>query len=365
MNYVIDVYDKLHTMPEIGWQEHKTSQYIAGQLEELGFEVRKNQGSDTGLIAVLDSGSEGPVFALRADMDALEFEGPQGKYNVHACGHDAHSAMVLAAGREIIKRGIKRGKLYLVFQPAEEVLDGARSMIEAGVVDEVQEMVGIHLRPIQEAPRGQATPGLYHGASYRMEVTIKGLNAHGARPHLGINAVDAAVQVVTALNAIRVDPLVPHSIKVTRLLAGGDTVNLIPDKADMALDIRAQTNELMDQLLEKAKEAILSSAKAIGAEASIDFVGGVPAAVYDEELEEEARKAIVEVLGEALPPITTVGGEDFHFFYQDKAIRTAYMGLGCDLSPGLHHPQMSFDKEALKDGRDILVKIVESRLGLV
>lgn len=364
MSYVIDTYDYLHSIPEIGWQEYKTSAFLAGELEALGFEVRKEQGSDTGLVAVLDSGNQGPVLALRADMDALEFEGEDGKYNVHACGHDAHSAMVLAAGKIIKERGLKKGKLYLVFQPAEEVLGGAMSMIEAGAVEEVEEMFGIHLRPIQEAGTGQATPGLYHGASYRIEAQIKGLNAHGARPHLGINAVDAAVQVVSAINAIRVDPLVPHSIKVTRLIAGGDTVNLIPDRASLAMDLRAQTNEVMEELISKARLAIEKSAEAIGAEAQILFVGGVPGAEYDAKLEEEARLAIEEVLGQALAPIKTVGGEDFHFYSKVAGIRTAYIGLGCGLSPGLHHPEMGFDKEALKLGRDILVKLVDRRLGL-
>lgn len=363
-NYVIDSYDYLHTIPEVGWTEFETSKFVASELKKFGYEVIENVGGKTGVIGILDSGVEGPIFALRADMDALEFEDEEnGKYNVHACGHDAHTSMQLAAAKEIIKKGIGRGKLYLVFQPAEEVLGGAESVIDSGLIDEVEEMVGMHLRPIQEARFGYATPGLYHGAAYRIIANIKGLNAHGARPHLGVNAVDAAMLVVSAINAIRLDPAVAHSIKVTRVMAGGNTINLIPDSANIAMDLRAQTNEVMDSMIEKAKEAIYNSAKSIGAEAEIEFIGGVPAADYDKELLEEVRLSIVDVLGQALDPIVTVGGEDFHFYSRKQGIKTAYMGLGCDLEPGLHHPKMHFNKDALFTGADILVQLVERKLG--
>lgn len=360
--YVDETYKYLHSIPEIGWQEHKTSRFVADELKKFGYDVTENVGGKTGVIGILDSGKEGPIFALRADMDALEFENEDGKYNVHACGHDAHTTMLLASGKEIIKKGIKKGKLYLVFQPAEEVLGGAESIIESGLIDEVEEMSGIHLRPKVETGLGSATPALVHGASYRILLKIKGLNAHGARPHLGVNVIDAAALLVNGINSIRLDPGVPHSIKVTRLIAGGDTVNLIPDSADVAMDLRAQTNEVMEEMIEKAKEVIASSAKAIGAEAEIKFIGGVPAAEYDDNLVEETRQAIIQVLGKAKDPLITVGGEDFHFYSKLKGIKTSYIGLGCDLEPGLHHPDMYFNIKGLYDGVKILEKVVENKL---
>ncbi|MGN9165222.1 amidohydrolase [Tissierellaceae bacterium HCP3S3_D8] len=362
-NYVLQTYDYLHTIPEVGWNEYKTSKFVAEELKKFGYQVIEKVGGKTGVIGILDSGVSGPVFSLRADMDALEFEDENGKYCVHACGHDAHTSMLLAASKEIIKNGIKKGKLYLVFQPAEEVLGGAESIIESGLIDEVEEMAGIHLRPIQEARLGYATPALVHGASYRIIVKIKGLNSHGARPHLGINAVDAAMLLVNAINAIHLDPSTPHSIKVTRVLAGGNTVNLIPDSADIAMDLRAQKNDVMDEMIEKAKQAIYNSVKSIGAEAEIEFIGGVPAAEYNDELVEETRLAIEDVLGQSLDPIITIGGEDFHYYSKFKGIRTAYIGLGCDLEPGLHHPKMHFNKDALNTGAEILEKLVQRKLG--
>lgn len=224
-------------------------------------------------------------------------------------------------------------------------------------------MSGIHLRPKVEAVLGHATPALLHGASYQIILKLKGLNSHGARPHLGVNVIDAAMLLVSGINAIRLNPAVPHSIKVTRILAGGDTVNLIPDSADIAMDLRAQTNELMEEMIEKAKGVILNSAKTIGAIADIEFIGGVPAAEYDDELVEETRTAIIDVLGESMDPLLTVGGEDFHFYSTAKGIRTSYIGLGCDLEPGLHHPSMSFNIEGLYTGVAILNKLVKNKLG--
>lgn len=359
--YVKEVFNTLHSTPEIGFKEFKTSKFIADELKKIGYDVIENVGG-TGIVAKLDSGKEGPRFGLRADMDALEYEKNGEKIYLHTCGHDANSSMVLATAKEIIESGIERGVFYLIFQPAEEVLGGAQSIINSGYVDEVEEMVGIHLRPIQETQLGQATPALVHGASYRMIAKIRGLNSHGARPHLGVNAVDAAVLAVGAINSIRLDPKVNHSVKVTRLKVG-DTVNIIPDEAELALDMRAQTNEVMEEMINKAKEAIINSAKAIGAEGIIEFVGGVPAAEYDDGMVDFVGEAIKEVLGNALNPVITPGGEDFHYYTKELNVRTAYVGLGANLTPGLHHPEMSFDTKALELGVEILKKVVFKKLG--
>ncbi len=359
-NYVAEIFEKLHSMPEVGFKEFKTSEFIAGELKKMGYEVVEKIGG-TGIVAKLDSGKEGPAFGLRADMDALTYELDGEKVCFHTCGHDANSSMVLATAKEIIEKGISKGKLFLIFQPAEEVLGGAQSIIESGHIDELTELVGIHLRPIQETKLGQATPALVHGASYRMIVKIKGLNSHGARPHLGVNAVDAAVLVVNAINAIHLNPIVPHSIKVTKLKVG-ETFNIIPDNAELAIDMRAQSNEVMEEMISKAKEAITNSARAIGAEGVVEFLGGVPAAEYNDELVELTRIAIEEEIGESKGPLITPGGEDFHFYTKELNIKTAYVGLGADLTPGLHHKDMSFDKKALEIGVKILKNVVIKKL---
>lgn len=357
-------YDALHAMPEVGFEELRTSAWLAQKIREAGYAVQTGVGG-TGVVGVLQGTEPGPTVALRADMDALAHVVDGKEVNVHSCGHDSHCSMVLTAAEELAKAGITRGTLKILFQPAEEKLFGATRMIEAGVIDDVDVILGIHLRPIQEAKTGQATPALYHGSSYIMEATISGQTAHGARPHLGVNAIDAAAAAVNAVNAIHINPVIPCTCKVTKLTAGGATLNQIPDKAVMALDCRAQQNDAMKTLLEKAEKAIKAGAATVGATAETVVKGGVPGAEYHPEVIELAKEAIRAVLGEQglLDPIVTPGGEDFHNFVKAKpALKAGYVGLGCDLTPGLHDPTMKFDRSALIYGTDILVYMVEKLL---
>lgn len=357
----------LHATPETGFNEWKTAAFVAEQLTALGLDVSTGIAG-TGIVATLRGAQPGPTLGFRADMDALSHNVGGEPRTLHSCGHDANMTLVLGLARIAGRRQLQRGTLKLVFQPGEETLLGAKRMIEHGVIDDVDEFFGIHLRPVQEATCGQATPALFHGSSYKMDVTLKGLSAHGARPHLGINVVDAAAAVVNAVNAIRLDPTIPHSAKVTRLIAGGNASNIIPDKAELSLDLRCQTNPLMRELLDKATRAVESAAATIGAEATIEIRGGVVAAEYSEEMIALAREAIVAVLGEAglLAPIVTPGADDFHFYAQHKpTLKTGFIGLGCNLRPGLHHPEMNFDHAALPDGVRVLAHIVGQRLGYV
>jgi len=273
--------------------------------------------------------------------------------------------MVLIAAEELAKTGLRRGTLKILFQPAEEKLGGALKLIEAGALDDVDVVIGMHLRPIQEAKLGQATPALYHGSSYIMEATIKGRTAHGARPHLGTNVIDAAAAVVNAVNAIHLNPVVPWTCKVTKLHAGGATLNVIPDRAEMALDLRTQQNAAMDALLDKAEKAIKAGAATVGATAETTVKGGVPGAEYHPEIIELARDAIRAVLGEQglLDPIVTPGGEDFHNFVKARPkVKAGYVGLGCNLSPGLHDPTMKFDRSAMIHGTNILLHMTRKLL---
>lgn len=359
---IFKVFHDLHAIAEIGWEELKTSRYLKEALEKGGYEVTDNIGQTTGIIGVLKGSEPGPVFALRADMDALPFRINEKEVAIHACGHDAHCTMVLMAALEIAKHGIKRGTLKVLFQPAEEALGGAETMIDSGLLSDVDEMMGIHLRPIHEAKLGQATPALCHGSSYVVKTKIKGLAAHGARPHLGINVIDAGANIVNAINAIRLNPMIPHSVKTTKFIAGGLAHNTIPDEAEMIFDLRAQTNEAMEELIQKTQSAIENSATSIGAQVETYVNGGVPGAAYDEKMIEWAKKAIEKVLGEALDPIITPGGEDFHYYTTIGNIKTAYIGLGADLQPGLHHPDMKFNFDALVHGTKILAYSIFQRL---
>ncbi len=357
-------YDALHAMPEAAFSEHRTSAWLAEKIKAAGFQVLTGVGG-TGVVATLKGKDAGPTVAVRADMDALEYTINGQDVCVHSCGHDAHCSMVLTAAQELSKNGIRRGTLKILFQPAEENLGGALKMIEAGALDDVDIVIGMHLRPIQEAKLGQATPALYHGSSYIMTATINGRTAHGARPHLGVNAIDAAAAAVNAINAIHLNPVVPWTCKVTKLHAGGATLNAIPDRAEMALDLRTQENAAMDTLLDKADKAIKAAAATVGATAETRVKGGVPGAEYHPEIIELAREAICAVLGKEglLDPIVTPGGEDFHYFVKKKpGLKAGYLGLGCNLTPGLHDPTMKFDRSAMINGTNILLHMTRKLL---
>ena len=361
---VVAVYDTLHAMPELGMQEHKTAAYLAEELEKLGYAVTRGVG-ETGVVGIQRGAEPGPVMLVRADMDALPFKKDGKDICVHACGHDAHSAMVLAAAAKLAGK-VRRGTLKILFQPGEETLRGALAVIKAGAIDDVDIALGLHVRPIQDAAMGQLSPAVKHASSYVMDVVLRGQAAHGARPHLGVNAIDAAASVVQAVNAIHIDPVVPFSVKVTNLAAGTGASNIIPDKATLVLDMRAQTNAAMDELMEKTKTAVTRGAEAVGATAEISVRGGVPAADLDGALTEEVAEVIAEVAGKEnlIPALVNPGGEDFHYFVKHKpSLKAAYFGVGCDLRPGLHDANMSFNKAALQNGVDVLEKMVLRKLG--
>lgn len=364
-DWIETTFRALHAMPEVGFQEKRTSAFVAEMLGQLGFEVATGIAG-TGVVGTLKGKHSGPAVGVRADMDALSHTVAGELRNIHSCGHDAHMTMALGLAKVAASRKVEKGTLKLIFQPGEETLFGARKMIEHGVIDDIDHLLGIHLRPAQEASLGQATPALYHGSSYHLEATLTGVSAHGARPHLGVNVIDAAAAVVNAINAIRIDPTVPHSAKVTRLIAGGGANNIIPDKAELALDLRCQSNPLMRELIDKVTRAIETAASTVGAEASVAIKGGVVAAEYSDDMINLAREAIVAVLGEQglLAPIVTPGADDFHFYAQHKpALKAGFVGLGSSLLPGLHHPEMSFDHAAMQDGIGILSHMVERLVG--
>lgn len=366
---IFQSFSDLHSMPELSTQEFKTSEYIAQSLETNGFVVKRGVGG-TGLVSYVRGDKPGPVLGLRADMDALGHL-INGKIEaIHSCGHDAHSTMVLFAGIIAKELGlVRKGALKLIFQPSEEQEEtsGARAMIADGVLEDLDMCVGIHLRPEQEAKYGEAISALRHGALGTVTAEITGLAAHAGRPHLGRNTVDAIAAIVNAVNAIWIDPSIPSSAKVTAVRAGGANASAIPDKGEIMIDLRANTNEVMEKLLDKVEHAIIAGASTIGCEAMVKVVpGGLSAAVFDEGMIKIAEESIREILGEKglLGQRNTTGAEDFHQFVKAKPeLKTTYIGLGCDLTPGLHNPDMIFKKEALLYGVAILASMVEKILG--
>lgn len=362
---VVEIWKELHRMPEPGMNEFKTGEFLADALEKLGYEVTRGVGK-TGVVGVVRGKEPGPVVMLRADMDALPFKNEDSSIEyVHACGHDSHSAMVLTAAAELVDK-VKKGTLKILFQPAEETLEGALAVMKDGIIDDVDIALGLHVRPVQDIPAGTCCAAVRHSASTFLCVEIEGKSAHAARPHLGVNCAEAAALITNAICAIKMNPALTWSCKVTSISAVSSASNIIPDRGELVLDVRAQTNELMDELLEKVRRAIEGAASSIGAKATIKFPGGViPAAIYDEDLVAEVAQTIKEELGaDKLAPDCGGGGEDFHYFKQAKPnMKAAYFGLGAGCTPGLHARNMTFDTAQLSKGVKVLVAMALKKLG--
>ncbi|KXH81834.1 M20 peptidase aminoacylase family protein [Sporosarcina sp. HYO08] len=353
------VFDHLHTHPEISWQEVETTKYLEQLIKNEGYEVTTFEDS-TGLVVMAGEGEH--CVGLRTDIDAL-WQEVDGVYQAnHSCGHDAHMTIVFGALLVLKKLGYpKNGRLKALFQPAEEKGTGALAFVDKGLVDDVDYLYGLHLRPIQEIGHGYSAPALFHGAAKMLKGSIIGTDTHGARPHLGQNAIEVMALLVQAIRSIHVDPMVPHSAKMTMFQAGGESANIIPGNGVFSIDMRAQTNDVMDKLLEQVQSAIDSVAKMTGVDIQCELLTEIAAAEVDETATDIMAQAITDTVGESYlaPPIVTPGGEDFHFYTLKRpTVKATMLGLGCDLSPGLHHPNMTFNKDSLLTGIEILARAV-------
>ena len=354
---ILEWFNHFHTYPEVSWKEYKTTEKIAEILDELGVSYKRFDDV-TGLVAEIGAGDE--VVAVRADIDALwqEVDGVW-KAN-HSCGHDANMSMVLGALLYLQEKKPEK-KIRFIFQPAEEKGNGALSMIERGAIKDVTHLFGVHLRPVEELPLGKVTPSIHHGAGTFLEGKIIGVDAHGARPHQGNNAIDVIVALQQMLKSIYVSPFEPHSAKLTKIIAGGDNLNIIPGNAEFAIDVRAQKNHVLQLLQESIEEKLLGLQKLYGVEITWNWLDLAPGAEVSTEAEVLAKQAIISSVGEGAlaAPVITSGSDDFHYYTVKKPqLKATMIGVGADLAPGLHHPKMSFDHSALNIGARVLAETV-------
>ena len=369
---IIQIRRHIHMYPELSEEETETAGYIASVLEKYQIPFRRTE-TGNGIVAQIGNPGNKCV-GLRADIDALPVTEETGlpyaskKSGVmHACGHDMHTAILLGTG--ILLKELEDqlpGAVKLFFQPAEETLFGALKSYDDGVLDDVDYAFGAHVRPIQDIPDGTVCAAVRHTSSTFCIVELKGKVAHGSRPHLGASVVEAAVLATNAVNSLWVNPNKAWSAKVTSIDCASTATNIIPDKGKMILDIRAQDNETMTELLEKLKTAITNACACVNVTCEITFPGGViPAAVYDEDLVDQVRKTIGEVLGEEkVAKDCGGGGEDFHYFKQKKPeLHAAYIGVGTGVTPGLHDPRMTMNPESLRNGVKVLEKLILNVVG--
>ena len=362
---LMEIFTYLHANPEISWKEVETTNYIFDLLTREGFSPQRFKNC-TGLY--VDIGEGTPKVGLRTDIDALwqEVDG-QFKAN-HSCGHDGHMTMAIGALLLLKEQSQSyKGAIRVIFQPAEEKGTGALAVLKEGVIDDLDYLFGVHLRPVHELEDGTYCAALYHGASRLLEGEIIGEDAHAARPHLGINAIEVGATIIEDLRTIHTDPMVPVSIKMTKFQAGGESGNIIPGKAAFTIDIRAQRNDVMDTLNQGVKRVIDSAKILHKVQIELRTVANIVAAEVDTTAQYIMEQAIVKAAGlsNLRKPVHTPGGEDFHHYaVQRPHLKTTMLGLGCGLTPGLHHPKMRFKQARLVTGVEILTNAVLGALEL-
>jgi amidohydrolase len=356
----------LHRHPELSHQETRTAQMVAVRCRELGFSVREGVGG-TGVVADLaGGGGSGPTVMYRADMDALPVDETTGVRPVrseapgamHACGHDGHVAIALGVAE--VMAGLRdewSGTLRLCFQPAEEIAGGAVPMIEAGALEGVERVLGLHLWTPLDTGRVAVTDGSLFGSADEFRIVVRGTGGHGGLPHLSIDAVVAAAHVVVALQTLvsrEVAPDRPAVVSVG-MIRGGRAHNVIAEEVQLDGTVRAPDQALRESLMRRVEEVARAVAGGLRAQVDFEMVAGCPPVVNDPDSAETVRRAAVEAVGEAnvefARPLTV--GDDMACFLERVPGCYFLVGAGdpaIAVRPPHHHSEFDIDEQALPIG---------------
>ncbi|EKP94065.1 amidohydrolase [Thermaerobacter subterraneus DSM 13965] len=369
----------LHQHPELSFQEVETPRFIAERLKEAGIPARTGVGG-RGVVGVVEGARPGPAVALRADFDALPIQDEKDvPYRsqvpgvMHACGHDAHTATLLAVGRVLMEeRHRLRGRVVLIHQFAEEVAPGgAKPMIEDGCLDGVDVIFGTHLWTPLPVGRVGYCPGYAMAAADRFEIEILGQGCHAAAPHQGVDPILVAAQVVTQLQQVvgrMVDPLEPAVVSVGTLHAG-TAFNVIPETATLTGTVRTLSPAVRDRMEVLLERLVRGTCEAHGAGYRFRYERGYPALFNHEDMTAFAAEAIGRYAGaEAVERVAPVmGGEDFAYYLQKVPGCFFFTGAGnpeVGASYPHHHPRFDIDERAmLVAGRALLAVTLRYLLG--
>ncbi len=364
---------QIHAYPELAYEEFQTSDLVAGKLTEWGYTVTRGIGG-TGLVGTLKVGDNPRSLGIRADMDALPIQEATGKAyasqhagKMHACGHDGHTATLLAAARHLAKTRNFDGTLHLIFQPAEEGLAGAKKMIEDGLFERFpcDAVFAYHNMPGFPVGKIGFRPGPAMASSDTVIIRVHGRGGHGSMPNDSVDPVLAASHIVVALQSIVSRNVDPRRMAVVTVGAihGGDAPNVIPDSVELRLSVRAHTPKVREQLRDRIIELVNAQATVFGARAEIDYRWRYPALINDADMTEFARQVALDWLGpqglmEDFEPLT--GSEDFSFMLEKCA--GSYLIIGNGEGAGgcmVHNPHYDFNDALLPIGATYWTRLVE------
>lgn len=369
----------LHAHPELSFEEHETAQFVYNTLQSFGH-LELSRPMPTSVVARLVTGRPGPTIAVRADMDALpieeenDFEFKSTRSGVmHACGHDGHTAMLLAAAKVLVAlRDHLVGEVRFLFQHAEELFPGgAQELVNAGVLDGVDAAIGQHLWAPMETGRIGIRSGALMAAPDTFRICILGKGGHAAQPHLTVDSIVIAAQVVTNLQHIVSrynDPLRPLVLSVTKI-SGGTADNVIPGSVELIGTVRSFDETLRAQVPQWMERIVKGITEAHGASYTFEYQRGYRAVLNDAEVTARVRAALVEAFGEDVIVETepTMGGEDFSA-YQAAVPGTFYFVGAGNAAKGIvyphHHPRFTVDEDALPIGLRALVFATLRLLGV-
>lgn len=378
INDAIEFRRVLHLNPELSTEEYETSKRIQEKLDE--FNIQYQTGfAGTGVLGIIKGEKEGKIIAIRADIDALPITEASGEdftsLNegvMHACGHDAHTSMLLHAGKILNENKDKiKGTILLIFQPAEELspVGGAKRMLEDGVFDEyTPDMVlAQHVWPDLEVGKFGVMAGPIMGNSDRFKITITGSGGHASMPHSTTDAIIVANQVVSALQTIvsrNADPMQPAVVTVGRFDAGSKH-NVIAETAELEGTIRTQSDATKALTKKRFFEIVEQVTAAMGAAVEIEFYDGYPATVNDIEWAAQLKKSINNLYGDEATPalLPSLAGEDFSRFL--KEYPGVYYWLGTSVGEGqkpLHNPAFRLNEDAFKYGITAMVNMAVDSL---
>ena len=360
----------LHRIPEIALEEEKTADFVSNFLKETGFHVETGIAGH-GILAHLKGGSAGKTLMIRADMDALPVQEKTGLSFaslhdglMHACGHDAHMSMVLTTARILSGIGDQlKGSVKFLFQPAEEGPGGALPMIETGVMENprVDYTVGCHVWPGIPAGNIGVRPGVMMAAMDRFEIRILGKSGHGAMPHLCIDAIDVACQVVNSLQRVvsrQTDPICPALLTVGSFHAG-NAFNVIPEKADLCGTTRTFDRDLWQYFPEQIEKIVRGVCESMGASYELNYIKGYPPLVNDPQMVDVVRRVSESVVGKngVVEVEPTMGGEDMAYFLERSKGCFFFLGVGHPRCAPLHSSKFDFSEEVLSLGVETFCRI--------
>ncbi len=373
----------LHAHPELCFHEQRTADVVANQLTQWGIPIHRGMGT-TGVVGIVKAGTSNRAIGLRADMDAL----PMQEFNtfahksqyagkMHACGHDGHTAMLLAAAQHFATQRNFDGTVYLIFQPAEEGGGGAREMIKDGLFEQFQmdAVFGMHNWPGSEVGKFAVSSGPVMASSNEFKISIRGKGGHAAMPHNALDPVPVACQMVQAFQTIisrNKKPIDAGVISVTMIHAG-EATNVIPDSCELQGTVRTFSIEVLDMIEQRMGDIAKHTAAAFGMECSFSFVRNYPPTINAAKEAEFARKVMASIVGEAnvTAQEPTMGAEDFAYMLMAKPGCYSFIanGDGAHREMGhgggpcmLHNPSYDFNDSLIPLGATYWVRLAEAWL---